>query len=341
MKEDESMSTERRLHFCSECREESPYNLVKEYRSRSVKGKNYTYETMVAYCNHCGEEMNIPKLIDAEVEAFDKAYREMEGIVSKEDIKKLTKMYNIGKTPLSYALGFGEVTIGRYLDGQVPSKEYSDIMKKSLTNPEYMGLLLETNREKVGEVAYAKAKKRVEELAECVRGISREMICAISYIFEKIDEVTPLALQKLLYFSQGICFAVKGSEMFPDDCEAWVHGPVYQRVYELFRDFGYNPIEDDRFVLFSLAEDGLSDEKKTILDIVINSFGMYSGKVLEKITHNEEPWITARCNYEIDEPSQETISKENIREYFSELNKDYKLDDVDCVKLYIQNQLNI
>ena len=38
------------------------------------------------------------------------------------DIKKIMDIYKIGKAPLSLALGFGEVTIPRYLEGQVPSK---------------------------------------------------------------------------------------------------------------------------------------------------------------------------------------------------------------------------
>ncbi len=48
------------------------------------------------------------------------------------------KIYKIGKAPLSLALGFGEVTIPRYLEGQVPSEEYSDIMKAALSSPAYM-----------------------------------------------------------------------------------------------------------------------------------------------------------------------------------------------------------
>ena len=51
-----------------------------------------------------------------------------------DDIERLMKIYKIGKAPLSLALGFGEVTIPRYLEGQVPSKEYSDIMKTALSS---------------------------------------------------------------------------------------------------------------------------------------------------------------------------------------------------------------
>ena len=64
---------------------------------------------------------------------IDEQYRAEEGLVTIEDIENLLKVYNIGKAPLSLALGFGEVTITRYLAGQVPSKEYSDIVRHALS----------------------------------------------------------------------------------------------------------------------------------------------------------------------------------------------------------------
>lgn len=38
--------------------------------------------------------------------------------------------------------------------------------------------------------------------------------------------------------------------LFEEDCQAWVHGPIYEKVYELFKDFKYNPVEDNRFAIF-------------------------------------------------------------------------------------------
>ena len=61
------------------------------------------------------------------------------------------KIYKIGKAPLSLALGFGEVTITRYLSGQIPSKEYSDIMKMALSSPTFMKEKLQENK---GKIAY-------------------------------------------------------------------------------------------------------------------------------------------------------------------------------------------
>lgn len=65
-----------------------------------------------------------------------------------------------------------------------------------------------------------------------------------NYIINKSMEITPLALQKLLYFSQSFHKVFLDIFLFDDDCEAWVHGPVYNDIYFKYKDHGYNPIED-------------------------------------------------------------------------------------------------
>ena len=62
---------------------------------------------------------------------MDEQYRRTEGIVSTEEIKQLIELYNLGEAPLSLKLGLEEETIGRYLDGQIPSKENSDIIRSA------------------------------------------------------------------------------------------------------------------------------------------------------------------------------------------------------------------
>ena len=74
------------------------------------------------------------------------------------------KIYKIGKGPLSLALGFGEITVTRYLDGQIPSKEYSDIMKAALSSPAYMKEKLQENRDKIAPTAYKKSMEAAIQL---------------------------------------------------------------------------------------------------------------------------------------------------------------------------------
>ena len=68
---------------------------------------------------------------------------------------------------------------------------------------------------------------------------------------------------------------------------------------------------------------------------------MYSGKTLEKITHGEFPWMDARKNCLPGEPSNEVISKESIKEYFSEVARNYEIDNVDGIKKYISSRLQM
>lgn len=332
------MAKERRVDFCTKCRKETSYQLHKRIVQKVIKEKMYDFQIIAAVCDECGEEMDIPGLLDINMKSIDKQYRKTEGLVSIEDIQKIMDIYNIGKAPLSVALGFGEITITRYLAGQIPSKEYSDIIKKSLSSPNYMIKLLNENAEKMGETAYKKAIRAAEKIAGlfCV---SDKMLLTISYIFDQMQEITPLALQKILYFIQGIYMVMFGVPLYKEDCMAWVHGPVYEEVYDLFKNFKYNPIEDNRFAIFRDRFEELSEQEKKVIDLVVNSFGKYSGKVLEKITHNETPWKNARTDYEPLQPSREIIDKTEIMKYFSQVADRYGIDTEEKLNSYIQSYM--
>ena len=333
------MTEKRRRDFCVECRKETKYFLQKRDIIRTIRDKEYKFGITVAVCTECGEEMNIPGLIDKNVKEIDEQYRAAEGLVSIDDIEKLMKIYKIGKAPLSLAFGFGEVTIPRYLEGQIPSKEYSDIVRAALASPAYMKQKLMENRGKLTDTAYKKAMAAADSI-ESLFSVSEKMLRVIAYVFEKLEEVTPLMLQKLLYFIQGIYSALYGRPIFMEDCRAWIHGPVYPEVYDLFRDFKYNPIDDARFALLEGTADALTDEEKKVIDLVADTFGMYSGKVLERITHNEEPWKKARKGYGDSIPSSELLPKERIMKYYVAVNEKYGIDKETGLRTYIHDMLD-
>lgn len=330
--------TKKRMEFCIECREEVPYQLRKIQSKYRIREKEYVFEITKAFCEKCGSEMLIPGMMDKRAREVDEQYRKAENIVSANDINKLLEIYKIGKSPLSLALGFGEITITRYLQGQIPSKEYSDVIKKALESPEYMIEQLKKNKEKIKETAYEKAIKAAEEVAGLFH-ISAKMLSTISYIFEKEQEVTPLALQKILYFIQGVYMVLFDKPLYEEDCQAWVHGPVYETVYEIFKTFKYNPIDDNRFVMFKNRFQELTEDEKMVIDLIVNTFGIYSGRVLEIITHYEEPWLQAREGYLPTEPSNVVISKESIKKYFKDVHKHYNLKNIDGIKQYINKRL--
>ena len=322
-----------------ECRKETAYALHKTLITKTIREKEYQFLITTAYCKECGCEVGVKGILDYNAKEIDEQFRKAEGIISTDEIEKLGKIYNLGKAPLSMALGFGEVTITRYLAGQIPSKEYSDTMRAALSNTKVMRELLESNRDKLADAAYRKAVSAIEEL-DALFSVPSKMLMVISYIFEQLGEVTPLALQKILYFVQGLYFSKYEVPLFDDNCQAWVHGPVYAEIYDMFSSFRYDPIDDPRFELLKGKSTNLNEKEREVINLVVNTFGIYGGKVLEKITHRENPWIDAREGYLENEPSQEEISKEAINDYFVSVRTKYDLNTESGIMDYIHNTLD-
>lgn len=325
--------------YCIECSRECEYVIKKETIIKTIRDKEYSFNVKKAYCKECGDEVFVFGMIDDNKKSIEKQYREIENIVTVEDIKNMMELYNIKKAPLSFALGFGEITITRYLMGQIPSKEYSNLIRNALENPKHMLALLEKNREKIGNTAYEKAKKAASSL-KGLNEVSEKLLSVISYIFNTITEITPLALQKVLYYVQALYMLKYGNQLFDENCQAWVHGPVYKPVYDFFCDFKYNPIDDTRFMLIKNRFKELTAQEKEVIELVMNTFGNYNGKVLEKITHKEDPWINARKGYPDDQPSQEVIEKKSIYDYFKKISIDYDgFKTTSDINNYINNMI--
>ena len=328
------MGQAKKEDFCVCCREVKPYSVVKKNVKERIRDKDYSFVITTYVCDCCHHEMGVPGVFDLNSREIDEQYRKAESIVSIEDIRDLMEIFNIGKTPLSLALGFGEITITRYIEGQVPSKEYSDVIRRALSSPAFMIEMLNQNRGKIADSAYIKAMKAAENLEKAFT-ISDRMQGAIAYIFHTIDEAAPMALQTLLYYIEGVYSALSGNFMFSETCEAWPHGPVYRNVYSLFRGFRCSLVDDARFAVLRDKKDLLSDDERHAADLVLGTFGRYGGKALELIARKEDPWVKAREGYGPDESSSAEISNDSIKEYFTSVNRKYPLGSEKGLNDYI------
>jgi len=125
-------------------------------------------------------------------------------------------------------------------------------------------------------------------------------------------EITHLKLQKLVYYSQGYYLALnKGEPMFKEKLQAWVHGPVCPMLYYEFR------LYDDRAIPPLTKESLIEDLYKKVLDSVWKVYGKFDGIELERLTHEETPWIKARKGAPAWKASNDEISIESMQEYFS------------------------
>src|SRR5690348_2726800 len=56
------------------------------------------------------------------------------------------------------------------------------------------------------------------------------------------ESISPLKLQKLLYFGHGWHLAITGEPLLSERIRAWKYGPVVESIYYQFRRFGNRPI---------------------------------------------------------------------------------------------------
>lgn len=323
--------------FCEECNNLVDYEIKEIDEKIEIKGKEYNYKRLIGYCKKCGEEISSNEITDENLKRIDKVYRNEENIIRTEEINKILSKYKIGKKPLSKLLGWGEVTLIRYLNGDVPSKVYSDQLYKILNEEEYMSKLLEENKNLITDKAYNNVRNAINQLKESrfQNSIASEIEMISEYIIIVGKEITPLSLQKILYYAQGFYKAFFGKFLFEDDCQAWVHGPVFVDIYEKYRDFkSANIIIDIDYDI----EDIIVDEKREILNAVIKYFGYYNGKALEKMSHYETPWINARKGLLPTENSNNIINKEDIKEYFEKVKDKYDMLNVLDIKKYSDDQ---
>lgn len=100
------MGQARKEDFCVYCREVRPYSAVRKNIRERIRDKDYSFVITTYVCGCCHHEMSVPGVFDLNSREIDEQYRKAESIVSIEDIRDLMEIFNIGKTPLSLALGF-------------------------------------------------------------------------------------------------------------------------------------------------------------------------------------------------------------------------------------------
>lgn len=326
-----------KIAFCETCRKDAAYYIKTVAMKNTLKGEEYAYAGKKAFCSECNAEVYVNELEDENLKALYDAYRQKNGIISLENILEIPQKYNIGKRPLSLLLNWGEMTFSRYCEGDMPTKQYSDTLQRVYNEPEFYLSILEENKGNLKSLAaYEKSKRSTLALLGQKKPAASKVDDVIGYILFQCEDITPLALQKALYYIQGLYYAFMGTFLFEDDCEAWVHGPVYRDIYNRYSSYRFDPVEGDKDFDVSV----FTDEEKAVIDSVIQCFCCYSGKILENFTHSEMPWLKTRGNLLADAHSNRIISKESIGGYFAAVKQKYNMLTPNDIENYTQVMFN-
>jgi uncharacterized phage-associated protein len=148
--------------------------------------------------------------------------------------------------------------------------------------------------------------------------------------------ITPMQIQKLVYFAHGWHLALTGRALVDEQVEAWPYGPVFPSLYHEFKKFGsgaitgratelsleVNPKTGKRTILRSsipsLDDAPATPEReyaKAVIARVWEVYGSWTAVQLSQMTHVPDgPWdITRREN---PDRTGTDIADRHIEQYF-------------------------
>ena len=114
---------------------------------------------------------------------------------------------------------------------------------------------------------------------------------------EESIAITPLKLQKLVYFLYKEYLKKTGEKLFSEQFETWKYGPVLPSIYTEFSTYGDDAIKS--FAQDSQGNSYVVEEKgqfKESFEYVWTTYKDYSGLTLSSLTHRSETaWSKAKA----------------------------------------------
>lgn len=246
-----------------------------------------------------------------------------ESIITSNDIFSILNEYRIGKKPLAKLLGWGETTIIRYIDGDIPTSEYSNKLWTLLDNPVYYLTILNQNKEKLTGVAYRKSRNavlnklmgsKIDVVAQYIVNITEGQICAA-------------AIQAMLYYAQGFSLAIYDIELFEEDYMINEENMPYPKIFKNMVDKGVYPID--------IGDEVLSGRDKELIQGVVEVFNWYGPKALKAILSYEK--IALKVSK--DKFNNIIISKDTLRGYFKDIMEQYNINSIVKIAGYTDQRM--
>ncbi|HHU30989.1 MAG TPA: DUF4065 domain-containing protein [Firmicutes bacterium] len=306
--------------YCCNCDDDVSIFLKKEIQENEIRGIKVSTLVTHAYCKNCGEEVYIAEINNENLKLINQKYREENDLICVSDIQKILKEYDIGAKPLSLLLGWGEVTILRYLKGQMPHKEHSDKLK-AIMNPYVFAEIFESNKEVLSAVAKRKVEFTLRQLIESApneenavleKGLVefysqepniyngytefslKKTIHSILYFLEKCGPTYKTKMNKLLWFSDMLNYKRHGHSITGLRYLCHHFGPVpvrYDYLYGCLSDVYVNVWDNEYGTVLSAIKKYnskcFSDEELKTLNDILDACGTMSAAVISELSHKQ------------------------------------------------------
>lgn len=127
------------------------------------------------------------------------------------------------------------------------------------------------------------------------------------YILHNFKDVSPMKLQKLLYYVK--VWGLVGKQPLLDaPFQKWQYGPVNDEVYQKFKHCGSGKIFYSHPHPFLLEPE---PQEKKMVDFILDCYAPFDATTLSSMTHQDVPWKKTPLNH--------IISEKLMLDYYSKL----------------------
>jgi len=123
----------------------------------------------------------------------------------------------------------------------------------------------------------------------------------IAAYFKHTYGVDGMKMYKLMYYAQGLALSRRGVALFPEEFQAWRHGPVVREVWNQQGD---------------VAMPALCAEDLALLEDVWRTYGPLTATELSDLTHRDVPWRETRAGLPNHAVSERVIDKQRMTEFY-------------------------
>lgn len=120
-----------------------------------------------------------------------------------------------------------------------------------------------------------------------------------------IDSITPMKMQKLIFFAHGWHLGLTDKPLISDTIQAWQYGPVIESLYHDLKQYGSEKIENqinsinfEQGIFSTEVQVVKSSDIIGLLKQIVEQYGKYSAIQLSNLTHEVgSPWYEVVKKY--------------------------------------------
>lgn len=296
-------------YICDVCGSNETY--IDDYNhDYPVKNKVINITSKNRFCSKCNSIVYDDYLDNITIKKVFEEYNKSIGINSL-DVIKLRHSYNLTQEQFAKIIGCAKKTLISYEKGtSIPNDIYLVTIKTLIDNPEVLGYMIDSNKDRYSENEFHQIKKRIN-IVEKETDEYTDLNGYINYSYNKIREMIsilsdePILKTKLLkemfycdfvYYKNNAC-SITGLEYLkynygpvPDNFESILEqlsedNSILYKV-EFYDNFEKHVIKSN---VNNIVE--LNDSEKEIIYKIKNFFKDYSVKDIVNYSHNEKAFL--------------------------------------------------